>query len=145
MYAILFLILLLLPLPPWNTTTPLPIEGKAAYYAPYLMEQVARYRLRAGDVKPCPACIGYVAMMRKGDLGRQVWIERQGVVSGPYLVVDVAAPRDFAGVTGRGIVVEVDYGLAMQWGMQGPVAVRVLSGWEWMMEGKRGEWLEFGY
>ncbi len=142
---LLSLSLLLSPLIPWHMHTPLPASGKASYYAAGVMRRVAEYRLRVGDIKPCPECIGYVAMMRKGDLGRRVWIEREGIVSGPYLVVDVAAPRDFASVIGRGIIVEVDYALAMSWGMRGPVAVRVLGGWEWMMEGKRGEWLEFGY
>ncbi|RME58071.1 MAG: hypothetical protein D6790_12435, partial [Caldilineae bacterium] len=41
--------------------TPLPVEGKAMYYNPGVMERVLAFRKRVRHVTECDACIGYVA------------------------------------------------------------------------------------
>jgi hypothetical protein len=101
--------------------------GKATYYADGVMERMWQLRIQAGDVQPCKDCIGAVAMMRRGDIGRKVWVERNGEVTGPFIVVDCAAPQDYPALSGRGLVLEVPYWLAQRWKMAGPVAVRVLE------------------
>ncbi len=127
---ILTLSLLLSPVlqpgnPPWQEATELPARGQVTYYADGLMEWVYEFRLRQNQVPVCdpPTCIGYVAMMRAGDLGRKVWLQRPGErAEGPFLVVDYAAEPNFAGLWARGMVAEVDFNTAQRWGMQGPLA-----------------------
>ena len=119
--------LLALLIGPWVGPTDLPASGNATYYSDGLMESVAEYRLGIGDVVSCKECVGYVAMMRKGDIGRKIWLNYQGRISGPWLVVDCADPRDFPSVLKREIVVEVSYALAQEWEMAGPVSVTVLE------------------
>jgi len=110
---------------PWQAATVLPARGQVTYYSPGLMEWVYEYRLRSEQVPVCdpPACVGYVAMMRPGDLGRKVWLKPAGqVAEGPFLVVDYADQRNFAALWARGLVAEVDYATAQRWHMQGPLA-----------------------
>jgi hypothetical protein len=125
--GILFLATLFAGNEAWTGPTALPVEGKATYYGPGVMEWVWQYRLNLGSVPQCPDCLGPVAMMRKGDIGRKVWLQYKGQVSGPYMVVDCAGRTDFPNLTKRGLVAEVPYRLAMRWGMKGPVNVTVLD------------------
>lgn len=111
--------------PPWEAATDLPVRGQVTYYAPGLMEWVYEYRLRLDQVPVCdpPACVGYVAMLRPGDLGRLVWLQPAGrFAEGPFLVVDYAARSNFETLDGRGLVAEVDHTTAQRWGMRGPLA-----------------------
>ena len=106
-------------LPGYHAQTPLPQVGKAMYYASGVMEQVIKYRLRVGDITPGKKCLGYVALMRKGDLDREVWIVINGQVEGPFCVVDVAALQHIPSLLERNWVVDVDYQTAKRWGMVG--------------------------
>ena len=92
------------------------MQGMATYYAPGLMREVAEYR---GMDAPL-----LVALNRKGDLGRTVWVRKGGVVY-EALVVDCAQEGHFADREVQGRVLEVPYWLAMEWGMRGPVPVSV--------------------
>jgi len=109
----------------WSTPTSDPVvEGKATYYSPGLMEQVAVNR--GIDLA---GYAGGVALNRRADLGRVVWLEHSGQVSGPYLVVDCAQRgAHFEERERRGLVVEVSFEQGMAWGMMGPVPVQVLFG-----------------
>ncbi len=110
--------------PPWYTSSEFPIAGEATYYAPGLMRWVYEYRIRQEQVPVCdpPKCVGYVATLRPGDLGRTVWLKPPGrFAEGPFLVVDYAAAADFERLHQRGLVIEVDYETAQRWDMQGPV------------------------
>lgn len=100
--------------------------GDATYYAPGLMEEVYANRLAWGQVQPCPACVGYVALMDCRDLGRRVWLDWGDVTDGPYQVIDCAAAAHVAGLRQRNRVVEVDYATALRHRMAGPVPVSVL-------------------
>ncbi len=112
----------LLALLAWSEPTPGDwIDGKATYYAPRLMEEVAANRDMELD-----GAVGFVAMNRAGDLGRLVWIERGGQVTGPYLVCDVAQEgAHYEAREARDLIIEVSYELAQKWGMRGPIPVRV--------------------
>jgi len=92
------------------------VRGMATYYAPGLMEQVAEYRGMGAPL--------LVAMNRKGDLGRVVWI-RKGARIYEALVVDCAQEIHFAERLSQGRVLEIPYWLAMEWGMRGPERVSV--------------------
>ncbi|MEZ4769630.1 MAG: hypothetical protein R2844_14520 [Caldilineales bacterium] len=120
------------PDPPWYMATPLPARGEVTFYAYDVMERTYHRRLELAQVPYCdkPTCVGYVAMLRAGDLGRKVWLMRPGhPAEGPFLVVDYAAAKDFVRLDQRGLVAEVDYETARRWGMTGPVEnVMVLSG-----------------
>lgn len=111
--------------PPWYAASDLPVRGEVTYYAPGLMEWVYEYRLRLGQVPVCdpPACVGYVAMLRAGDLGRLVWLRPAGrPAEGPFLVVDYAASKDFERLSNRHLVAEVDHETARRWGMNRPLS-----------------------
>lgn len=110
--------------PPWHGSTSLPATGEVTFYAPNVMERTYNLRLRLSEVPYCdpPECIGYVATLRPGDLGRKVWLHVPGrEVEGPFLVVDYAAQRDFDRLINRGLVAEVDYKTAQRWGMKKPI------------------------
>jgi hypothetical protein len=68
-------------------------------------------------------------MIDDSDIGRLVWVRNSttGETVGPLLVIDCADKADKDRLRQRGVVVEVDYDLAMQWAMQGPVRVEVLT------------------
>jgi hypothetical protein len=127
--VLLTLVLLLSPWlpaiePPWYAATELPVRGEVTFYGWGAMEWAYEHRLRLGQVPVCdpPACIGYVATLRPGDLGRRVWLQRPGLpAEGPFLVVDYAARKDFERLVQRGLVAEVDYETAQRWGMQRPL------------------------
>ena len=106
----------------WATPTDADvIDGMATYYAPRLMQTVADNR--GMDLT---YYAGGVALNRAGDLGRTVWLERDGRVLGPMLVVDCARRgKHFDDRESRGYVLEVSYRQAREWRMAGPVPVRV--------------------
>ncbi|MFZ2359141.1 MAG: hypothetical protein WA040_07325 [Anaerolineae bacterium] len=126
--ALLALSLLLNPLaqsidPPWHAATPLPARGEVTFYGRGVMETVYHLRLERAQVPYCdrPACVGYIATLRPGDLGRKVWLDVPGIgIEGPFLVVDYAAARDFERLRRRGLIAEVDYVTAQRWAMRRP-------------------------
>jgi hypothetical protein len=112
--------------PPYDTASPLPITGLAMYYAPNIMDGVEAYRERVNGMAECEECVGQVALLRAGDLGRKVWIKvGEGAVEGPFHVLDVAARHHIPDLLRRNWVVDVDYTTAVRWGMQGPMMVTV--------------------
>lgn len=106
----------------WEEQTPGTfIDGKATYYSIRRMEEVAANRGMALD-----GAIGFVAMNRAGDLGRLVWIERDGDITGPYRVVDCAQNgAHYEQREDKRLIIEVSWEQAQAWGMRGPVPVRV--------------------
>jgi hypothetical protein len=103
-----------------------PASGQASYYGRGVMEGVYANRLVLGDVDPCGDCVDFVAMRLRSDVGRRVVIRYAGVVYGPFLVVDCAAPRDLGLMVARRRVVEVSWEQAAAWGMVGPVEVELM-------------------
>ncbi len=102
--------------------TPLPQQGLATYYNPGVMEQVLGYRLAAGDIDPCPECVGQVALLRAGDIGRRVWLQPPGGDPvGPFLVVDCARRQDVQPLLDRNWVVDVSFEVGQYWGMLRPL------------------------
>ncbi len=96
------------------------------YYAPYVMDRVVAYRERVNNLAECTECIGRVALLRAGDIGRRVWIQAgDGAIEGPYYVTDVAARHDIPGLLRRGWVVDVDWETGQHWKMRGPIPVTV--------------------
>lgn len=127
--ALLALLLLFSPLdqttePPWYAAARLPVRGEVTFYGHGVMESAYHLRLQRAQVPYCdrPTCVGYVAMLRAGDLGRKVWLQAPGrAAEGPFLVVDYASAQDFERLRQRGLVAEVDYVTAQRWGMRGPL------------------------
>jgi hypothetical protein len=126
------------PLPKWALDTaqlisydlpsPLPVTGLAMFYNPEVMQEVLSNRLAMGHVSVCGECIGHVALLRAGDLNRRVWLQwADGVVEGPFLVADVAAPHHIAQLLARNWVVDVDYLTAVRRGITSPMPVTVLA------------------
>jgi len=110
--------------PPWQQAARLPVTGEVTFYAPGVMESVYHIRLERAQVPYCdrPACVGYIATLRPGDLGRKVWLQLPGgEVEGPFLVVDYAAANDFTRLARRGLIAEVDNMTARRWKMKGPL------------------------
>ena len=106
----------------WSSTSPSNLEGRATYYSPGLMRQVAENR--GMDLS---GYLGGVALNRKGDLGRVVWLEWDDAVEGPYLVVDCAKRRHYKVREWKNYVVEVDAFTAKRHGFYrvGPHPVKV--------------------
>ena len=114
--------------PAYHEPSALPIQGRAMYYNPGIMEIVLGNRLAAGNVAVCNECIGYAAMLRVGDLNRKVWIQRRdGTIEGPFHVIDAADVKHIDLLLGRDWVIDVDYETAMRWRMAGPRDVIVLD------------------
>ena len=96
------------------------------YYNPGIMQTVLSFRLEVGHVALCQECVGYVALMRREDINRRVWLEwEDGVVEGPFLVIDTAAKQHVASLISRNWVVDVDYETALRRGMNRPLPVTV--------------------
>lgn len=75
-----------------------------------------------------PACIGYAALLRAGDINRRIWLQWEGgAVEGPFLVIDAAAGQPVDLLLSRSWVVDVDYETALRRGMGGPVPVTILA------------------
>ncbi len=105
----------------WERTS-LPLTGLATFYADGLMDYVRDYRLGQGQVGACPECVGAVALLRAGDIGRKVWLQAPGDEPvGPFLVVDCARREDYPLLLARGWAVDVSYELGQIWGMNAPL------------------------
>lgn len=114
--------------PSYMAQSPLPVRGRAMYYNPGIMPEVLSYRLQLKQVEVCGDCVGYVALLRAGDLNRKVWLQwDDGTVEGPFLVIDVAARHHVPSLLARSWVVDVDYPTAMRRGMNQPIPVTVLA------------------
>lgn len=90
------------------------ITGLATYYAPGVIEIVLNNR---GIVprEVCPSCNGIIALQRKEDIGRVVWLSAPGgPIEGPYLVVDCAG-GNMREILRRGWVVDLSYDIALRW------------------------------
>lgn len=106
----------------WDQS-PLPQQGLATHYAPGVMEYVYNYRLEQGDIAGCVECVGTVAMLRAGDIGRKVWLKPPaGDPVGPFLVIDCARRQDIQQLLDRNWVVDVSYEVGRFWGMSRPMA-----------------------
>lgn len=116
-------------IPGYWEQTPLPQTGVATFYAAGMMEYVHGYRLEQGQLPICPECVGTVALLRAGDIGRKVWLEPPGGERvGPFLVIDCARREDVAALLGRNWVVDVSYEVGQLWGMDRPLdGVTVLA------------------
>jgi len=102
--------------------SPLPQTGLATYYAAGMMEYVEGYRQTQGQLPACPECVGTVALLRAGDIGRKVWLQHaDGERVGPFLVIDCARRQDVEPLVARGWVVDVSYELGQAWGMNRPL------------------------
>ncbi len=107
----------------WKTISPgyyeqtnLPVRGISTYYNPGVMDRVLSYRFRMGDITPCPECVGYVALVREGDLNRRIWIQvDEDTVEGPFLVADCAHTYDVPRLLNIGWGVDLDYQTAKRW------------------------------
>ncbi|MEA3336265.1 MAG: hypothetical protein U9R25_10175 [Chloroflexota bacterium] len=117
--------------PPWHDATVLPITGELTFYGAGAMEWAYEHRLQRGQVPVCdpPQCVGYVATLRPGDLGRKVWLQAEGrAAEGPFLVVDYAAQKDYERLRARGLIAEIDNKTARRWGMIVPLQnVRMMA------------------
>lgn len=112
--------------PAYDQHSRLPAFGKAMFYNPGVMETVLENRLEAGTVDHCRECVGYVAMLRVGDLNRRVWIQLpDGTVEGPFHVIDAADQKHVRMLLNKGWVIDVDYETAMRWKMAGPRPVTI--------------------
>ena len=102
--------------------TPLPQTGLATFYAPGMMEHVLDVRDGYGQMLRCPECVGTVALLRAGDIGRKVWLQPPGGEKiGPFLVIDCARQVDVWPLVDRNWVVDVSYELGELWGMNRPL------------------------
>jgi hypothetical protein len=102
--------------------TPLPQQGLATYYNPGVMERVLDNRLAANDIDACPDCVGTVALLRAGDIGRKVWLQPPGGDPvGPFLVIDCARRTDVQPLLDRNWVVDVSFEVGQYWGMNRPL------------------------
>ena len=106
----------------WSSMSSQNLEGQATYYSPGLMERVAENR--GMDLS---GYAGGVALNRKGDLGRAVWLDWGGVTEGPFRIVDCARRDHYKARERKGYVVEVDAQTAKRHGFFGigPVPVKV--------------------
>ncbi len=97
------------------------LTGKCYYYAPGVMERVARNR--STDLA------GYadgVALMDCSHIGEVVWLERAGrPTEGPFLVIDCATWWHYPRRVANGDVAEVGWRTAARWHMRGPIPVTV--------------------
>ena len=102
--------------------TPLPQTGLATFYAPGMMEHVLDVRDGYGQMLRCPECVGTVALLRAGDIGRKVWLQPPGGEKiGPFLVIDCARQEDVWPLVSRNWVVDVSYEMGELWGMNRPL------------------------
>lgn len=115
--------------PTWQDIMPgywersaLPVTGLATYYAAGLMESVQWRRESSGQLAACPECVGAVALLRAGDIGRKVWLQPPGGEPvGPFLVVDCARRQDVIPLLARNWAVDISYELGQIWGMTRPL------------------------
>lgn len=106
----------------WDRT-PLPQTGLATFYADGVMEYVHSYRRSLGQVPECHDCVGTVALLRAGDIGRKVWVQAPGSdPAGPFLVIDCARREDVEPLVARDWVVDVGFDLGRTWNMSRPLS-----------------------
>jgi hypothetical protein len=105
----------------WYDRTSLPASGLIySDYGPSLVKEVYENRLAWHQVEPCPQCVGEIVMMRKGDLGRLVWVRYgNGKTVGPLLVIDCSNRRHFADNVEKGLVAEISTVLAVEMDVPG--------------------------
>jgi len=117
------------PTPGYWDRTPLPQTGLATFYSAGMMEHVQAYREAQGQLPVCPECVGAVALLRAGDIGRKVWLAPPaGERVGPFLVIDCAHWEDIPTLLGRNWVVDVSFEVPQLWGMDRPLdGVTVLA------------------
>ena len=95
------LAMVLLAASPWlSPTDAVEVEGAAKLHN-WIGETAER---RGMDLR---GYVGGVALMRRGDLGRSVWVEVGGMWHGPFLAVDCAAREHYDGRVERGDVAEL--------------------------------------
>lgn len=99
------------------------VIGFAARYDPGLMALVLRNR----GLELASYHRGAVAMLRRGDLGREVWIFVRGEWFGPYLVVDCSNRRNFSALRARGRVAELSDREWRALGLGGAPAIVIVS------------------
>lgn len=99
--------------------------GQATYYNPGVFAQVWDYREHR--MPACTRCVGFAAMAREEDLGREIWVYNPKADEwiGPLYVIDCAAPQDRPQMQARGRIVELPFWLAERWHMEGPIEVAV--------------------
>jgi hypothetical protein len=100
----------------WAASSPQGLAGQATYMRPGLMADVVAYRgLDLGGYT------GAVALNRRGDLGRSVWVRwPDGSLEGPLLVVDCAQRGEhYRAREWQGRVIEVDAETAQRHGFYG--------------------------
>lgn len=109
----------------WDASI-LPVQGVAMYYNPGVFQRILPFRYEHNHISQCAECIGYVALLRGGDIDRRVWLQRVGqMAEGPFWVVDAAAFQHIPGLLSRNWVVDVDHDTAMRWRMAGPIPITV--------------------
>jgi|GEM_PF-1898757 len=114
--------------PSYWDASPLPVQGVAMYYNPGVFQRVLDFRYKNDHVTECDECIGYVALLRAGDIDRRVWLQRAGRrPEGPFWVVDVAARKDIPALLSRNWAADIDYRTAMRWRMAGPIPITVYA------------------
>jgi hypothetical protein len=100
----------------------LPEIGLATFYSSGTMDWVWNYRRSRGEVNDCPECVGAVALLRAGDIGRKVWLQPPGgELAGPFMVVDCARGEDVQPLVDRSWVVDVSFEVGQLWGMTRPL------------------------
>jgi hypothetical protein len=105
----------------WERST-LPEMGLATFYSAGTMDWVWNYRRTRNEVRDCPECVGAVALLRAGDIGRKVWLQPPGgELAGPFMVVDCARTEDVGPLVDRNWVVDVSYEVGQLWGMTRPL------------------------
>ena len=119
--------------------TPLPHTGLATFYAAGMMEHVLAVRAGHGQALRCAECVGTVALLRAGDIGRQVWLQPPGGEPvGPFLVIDCARREDIPPLVARNWAVDVSFEVGQLWGMDRPLdgvtvladpASEIVGGW----------------
>ena len=109
--------------------TPLPQTGLATFYASGMMEHVLDVRAGHGQDLRCDECVGTVALLRAGDIGRKVWLQPpDGEKVGPFLVIDCARQEDVWPLVARNWVVDVSFEVGQLWAMDRPLdGVTVLA------------------
>lgn len=113
----------------WQPTEARAVSGEASYYAPGVMAAVATRRGLDLD-----GYLGGVAMMRRGDVGREVWVLAgdSDTWTGPFLVVDCAQRAHYASLVAGDRVIELDRGSWLSLGLpEWPVPVVVSFGGPW--------------
>jgi hypothetical protein len=102
--------------------TPLPQTGLATFYAQGMMEHVLDVRAGHGQIFACPECVGTVALLRAGDIGRKVWLQPPGGERiGPFMVIDCARQEDVWPLVERNWVVDVSFEVGQFWAMDRPL------------------------